>query len=67
MSTPLKHDTTQALLAHAVDALLNRIRVPAREMCPADRQKLEEVIAKAFEDLSQIAAVKSQSERDEPH
>src|SRR5688500_6690438 len=56
-----------ALLAHAVDMILNRIRLLAREMCPADRQKLEEVIDRAFADLSQVAAVESRVESDELH
>jgi hypothetical protein len=47
------------LLPHAVDMILNRIRVLAREMCPADRKKLEQVVDKAFADLSQIAAAES--------
>jgi hypothetical protein len=52
------------LLAHAVDAILNRIRLLAREMCPADRQKLEGVIERAFADLSQIAAVETKDRRE---
>jgi len=45
------------LLAHAVDSILNRIRLLAREMCPADREKLEGVVARAFQDLSEIVSV----------
>jgi hypothetical protein len=55
------------LLVHAVDAILNRIRVLAREMCPADCQKLEDVIDRAFADLSQIAAVGAKDKRDGIH
>lgn len=50
-----------SLLAHAVDQILNRIRLLALEMCPSDRQKLEAVVARAFQDLSQISALEAKT------
>jgi hypothetical protein len=48
-----------------MDMILNRIRLLAREMCPDDRKRLEEVIDKAFADLSQIAAVEQKRTRED--
>ena len=62
---PRSHD--HRLLPHAVDAILNRIRLLAREMCPEDRRRLEEVIDQAFADLSQIAAVEQRRTREGLH
>ena len=62
-----KHHHDLPLLTHAVDQILNRIRLLAREMCPEDRERLEAVVERAFRDLSEIAAVETKSVDQEVH